>query len=566
VLERDAADKAQGGGIDLRAAAIDAFGKLGFGERFASLTIDRDEAQFVMEDAQAHVLWQKKAVVAPVRDDGSEATKRRREADTGYSGARLYRPHLRQLLLDVCAERGVTVAFDAPFRQYEQTPGGAVRVRFASKAPVKGAESVPGEGAEGSHRHPLQCLEVDVLIGADGINSAVRRQLVGDPLVLHGYRRIGGRLEGEAAAKLANKIHQLNRDRGIEGQAKHCIMGVGCSLFTGTGKPQVTPTDASGLHPDLYKGSAIGWAFTYAAGSDSGPVQVDTHKRTPASAPPGTSGPSGSSGSGAGAVPADASGSSSPGVSSPSSGDASAAGSGAQLYWATDNSRQVAFHKAAVDAMVAQRFHPIYTELVASTHPSSVHVTDSAGYATFYGKVVPKTLDEVIARPSASAAAQAADPSQRRVTLLGDSAHPVSAWAGSGATQAIIDAMAIANALAPSGSGSGAAAVAGAPMASGAITAALGAYEADLLERGASVSKEGLTIVKFVHASHPVTAWLRNTALRMVPVFSWKTLPGSAKGYRTPSILFGMRELQLVAAVALLLLVLAAAFFFTRRV
>lgn len=102
VFEKTPEAWAQGGGVDLRAPAIDAFQKLGIS--LESLTIDRDVAQFVMEDASGKVLWRKNAAVAPLKHDGSAVSLARKEQDIGYSGARLFRPHLRQLLLDTLAK------------------------------------------------------------------------------------------------------------------------------------------------------------------------------------------------------------------------------------------------------------------------------------------------------------------------------------------------------------------------------------------------------------------------------------------------------------------------------
>lgn len=411
------------------------------------------------------------------------------------------------------------MTFEAAFTRYEATPtGGGVRVTFKVGADAATATEMT--------------VDASLLVGADGINSAVRKQLVGDALVPHGYRRIGGRIEGPVAADLCKRMIEFNASRGIHGAAKHCIMGVGTSFFAGTGKPVVTEADNAGLHPAIYTKGAIGWAFTYAPDvvglvPSKGTATADA---TPAGAASG----------GAGALPT-------PVENSPRG---LARMSEAQ-YWATDADRQAFFKRVAQSVMAEQEFFDIVRDYVAETAAENIHITDQASYATFkHG--APASLDEVIATAVKNGSTAAAR--TLPVTLLGDAIHPVSPWGGNGATQAIVDGIVLADAVA--------AAVTIAPSTGAKLQDAILAYERDMLARGGAVSGQGEAIVRFVHAKTPFLAWLRNTALRMIPVFGHQQLPGAATGYKAPAIKVGLAQLQLVAVLLLLAVVVLGVWIF----
>lgn len=91
---------------------------------------------------------------------------------------------------------------------------------------------------------------------------------------------------------------------------------------------------------------------------------------------------------------------------------------------------------------------------------------------------------------------------QGRVTLLGDAAHPTTPNLGQGACQAAEDALVLAQH------------VRGATD----IVAALRHYEAQRLARTAFITDLSWRIGKMSQLENPVLCWLRNTALRTVPV------------------------------------------------
>lgn len=89
-----------------------------------------------------------------------------------------------------------------------------------------------------------------------------------------------------------------------------------------------------------------------------------------------------------------------------------------------------------------------------------------------------------------------------RVTLLGDAAHPTTPNLGQGACQAIEGALVLAQQL----------------RSAMDIAAALRRYEAQRLPRTAFITNLSWRIGRMAQLENPVLCWLRNTALRIVPV------------------------------------------------
>ena len=82
----------------------------------------------------------------------------------------------------------------------------------------------------------------------------------------HGYRRIGGRLEGANFASLGPRFVAHNMARGIQGPAKLCIMDVGCSIFCGVGNQPSAATSStangpspSHPYPEILEKEGIDW-------------------------------------------------------------------------------------------------------------------------------------------------------------------------------------------------------------------------------------------------------------------------------------------------------------------
>lgn len=89
-----------------------------------------------------------------------------------------------------------------------------------------------------------------------------------------------------------------------------------------------------------------------------------------------------------------------------------------------------------------------------------------------------------------------------RVTLLGDAAHPTTPNLGQGACQATEGAFVLAQQL----------------RSAMDIAAALRRYEAQRLPRTAFITNLSWRIGRMAQLENPVLCWLRNTALRVVPV------------------------------------------------
>ena len=88
------------------------------------------------------------------------------------------------------------------------------------------------------------------------------------------------------------------------------------------------------------------------------------------------------------------------------------------------------------------------------------------------------------------------------VTLLGDAAHPVLPHTGQGAAQAMVDAVALAKALADGA----------------AIDPALRAYEHDRRGKTAALLKQGRRTARIMRITNPVACYLREVVLRLAPV------------------------------------------------
>jgi 2-polyprenyl-6-methoxyphenol hydroxylase-like FAD-dependent oxidoreductase len=92
------------------------------------------------------------------------------------------------------------------------------------------------------------------------------------------------------------------------------------------------------------------------------------------------------------------------------------------------------------------------------------------------------------------------------VTLLGDAAHPVLPHTGQGAAQAIVDAVALGKTL---GKAVGDAA---------SVERALRAYENDRRKKTAALLAQGRRTARIMRTMNPVANWLREVAIRLMPV------------------------------------------------
>ncbi|MER7003712.1 FAD-dependent monooxygenase [Dactylosporangium sp. NPDC000555] len=144
VLERSAEFAELGAGIQLAPNGLHALARLGLGTAVRPIATPMDELRFMDGVTGAHV------VSMPLT-----ATYQRR---FGSPYAVVHRGHLFGLLLDACrSSPGVELRADSPVAGYTQDNAGATAV-LAS-----------GERVTGT-----------LLVGADGIRSTIREQLVGD--------------------------------------------------------------------------------------------------------------------------------------------------------------------------------------------------------------------------------------------------------------------------------------------------------------------------------------------------------------------------------------------------
>jgi 2-polyprenyl-6-methoxyphenol hydroxylase-like FAD-dependent oxidoreductase len=88
------------------------------------------------------------------------------------------------------------------------------------------------------------------------------------------------------------------------------------------------------------------------------------------------------------------------------------------------------------------------------------------------------------------------------VTLLGDAAHPVLPQTGQGAAQAMVDAVALGKALTGDVD----------------VERALRTYERGRLEPTARLLKQGRRTARVMKTMNPVACWIRELAVRLVPV------------------------------------------------
>jgi 2-polyprenyl-6-methoxyphenol hydroxylase-like FAD-dependent oxidoreductase len=88
------------------------------------------------------------------------------------------------------------------------------------------------------------------------------------------------------------------------------------------------------------------------------------------------------------------------------------------------------------------------------------------------------------------------------VTLLGDAAHPMLPQTGQGAAQAIVDAVALANAV----------------SGSDRIEDALRSYENERRTKTAVLVSQGRRTARVMGLMNPIACWAREMALRLIPV------------------------------------------------
>jgi 2-polyprenyl-6-methoxyphenol hydroxylase-like FAD-dependent oxidoreductase len=88
------------------------------------------------------------------------------------------------------------------------------------------------------------------------------------------------------------------------------------------------------------------------------------------------------------------------------------------------------------------------------------------------------------------------------VTLLGDAAHPVLPHTGQGAAQAIVDAVALGEAL----------------KADGDVKRALRSYEEERRSKTAALLQQGRRTARIMGTTNPLACYLREAVVRMIPV------------------------------------------------
>jgi 2-polyprenyl-6-methoxyphenol hydroxylase-like FAD-dependent oxidoreductase len=92
-----------------------------------------------------------------------------------------------------------------------------------------------------------------------------------------------------------------------------------------------------------------------------------------------------------------------------------------------------------------------------------------------------------------------------RVTLLGDAAHPMLPHTGQGAAQAIVDAVTLGRAL----------------HAGADVERALRSYEHERRDKTAALVRQGRRTARIMRTTNPAACWLRELAVRAMPVTSF---------------------------------------------
>ena len=305
-----------------------------------------EHSQFTMTDAQGN----------PVMEiTGADA-----------AGHFIYRPALRRALLN-----GIDVRYGMSFAGYEEHAD-RVDVTFSNGT----------------------CDSFDVLIGADGANSVVRRARA--PGIKYndlGITNLAGVLPYDAAPRLLQDLSRLGLGRvlGADGYTIMCLQYRGTNAVLQRGEamnevgevPREFSASAAGMTGDGANGShVLLWSMSH------------------------------------------------PGAQSDWLGLYTASGAAAHDEYDDGGARMREELRALYVARMRERFHPAFAEVIAATPvanlfgPRQVYSTDADAVPMQHG------------------------PTPRRVYLIGDASHATTTHMGMGANTALLDAFETANALA----------------------------------------------------------------------------------------------------------------------
>ena len=190
VLERAPEFAELGAGLQLAPNGLHALDRLGVGDEVRRAATPMDELRLMDATRDEHV------ASVDLTDDY--------QARFGSPYVVAHRAHLHEVLLERCREDpAVELRNGCEVLRYEQAPHDAL--------PGSGAHVVLADGED---------VRGDVVVGADGLHSAVRRQMVDDPLVISGitvYR---------AVVPIEEVPRHLRRDRSVVwwcGPARHLV-------------------------------------------------------------------------------------------------------------------------------------------------------------------------------------------------------------------------------------------------------------------------------------------------------------------------------------------------------